>query len=110
MSQGSVNLQYTAINVATSGNQTIIPVQKIAGVVTAIKIWGLFLTATAAITVQPFDGTGAMSGTWALLGNTSGPAILPIGEMPWWVLADGNAFILNLGSSSQVSGTVVWSL
>ena len=110
MSQPAFNLQSTTINQATSGMRTLVPAQTVAGVSKSIKIWGLFITATAAQTITMYDGSAPFGGAMSILTNTTGQVLLPICTMPWWVLSPGNAFILNLGASTQISGIVVWSI
>ena len=104
------NVQYTAINLATSGNNTVVAAQTLAGVSKSIKIWGLFIAPGAAQNIQLFDGGGAITGLMTTLANLSSAFTLPIGHYPWWSLAPGNAFIINLSANTQISGMLVWSI
>jgi hypothetical protein len=91
------------VNISTSGNNTII--SGVAG--QTIRVWKLFLecaTASTSVQVTPYNAATAFCGP-ILLGSW----VLDMDTEPWFVTSAGNAFILNLGSATQVSGVVYFT-
>lgn len=91
------------ISAASSGNNTII-----AGVTgKRIFIYGIDLSTASVTTVQFKSGAStALTGVMTL--NAYSKGMLPI-PPAYWVTDVGDAFVISLGSSVQMSGTV-WYL
>jgi hypothetical protein len=94
-------LQSTSINASSSGDNIVI-----SGVVgKIIKVFRIFAIASASVQVTLKDGAST-----ALTGPlTLGSFALDFDAEPWFIGTVGNGFILNLGSSAQVSGRVYYT-
>jgi hypothetical protein len=96
------DLSSVAINIATSGDNTIITAP-------AFGLWRvfmLFVTAAGPLVVTFKDGSGgtALSGPISL--STGVPLVLPFVSKSWF--ATKGAFIINLGSAVQLSGVAYY--
>ena len=99
----ALDLTRTAIDTASSGNNTLIA----AATGRRLVIHRVFLVPASSVTVKFRDGastdlTGAM--TLAALFR------LDVEDNPWFTTSVGNAFVMNLGGAVQVSGAVYHTL
>jgi hypothetical protein len=92
------------INIASSGNNTVIPVLNGAG----FKIWKMWLVANGAVTITYQDGSStSLSGPVALV--SGGSQSFTYDGTAHFTTSIGNAFVINLSGSVQVSGTVYYT-
>jgi hypothetical protein len=92
-----------AVNISNSGNNTVI------GSATGkvIRVYRIVLVAASTVAVTVQDGSStALTGAMTLSAGV--PLTLDFSSQPWFVTSSGNAFILNLGSSVQVSGAAYY--
>ena len=81
----------------------------IAGVTgSVIKVYKLFLVVTGAVTITFEDGSTALSGAMALSAN--GAITLDLDGQPWFPCSVGNAFNIIQSATTQVSGTVYYTM
>ena len=73
-----------------------------------IRVYKLFLVVTGAVSITFKDGSTALSGAMALAAN--GAITLDLDGQPWFVCSPGNAFTIAQSGSTQVSGTVYYTL
>jgi len=91
------------INIASAGNNTVIPALTGFG----FKIWKLWLTSAGTVNVTYFDGANALSGPVGLfLGSNQS---LTYDGTAYFSTSIGNPFIINLSAPIQVSGTVYFT-
>lgn len=109
--QPPTTIQSLPVSIASSGDNTVIaaPANLPDGTKRTLRIYGLTLVATGAVTVTIKDGANnAQSGAMSLITGT--PYILPMGSglapTPYHITQAGDAFVINLGGAVQVSGTV----
>ena len=99
---------HASISEATSGDRTIIAAP---GAGSRIRILGLWLqnTAGTSITLIFKDGATAINGAgWILTTLLFAPIVAsPLAPLD---LADNAAFVINLSASTQVSGTVIYTI
>lgn len=91
------------INTNTSGDNII--VAGITGQV--IRVFKIFAVAASSVQVTPVDGTP--SGTAFTGALTLGSFALDFDSQPWFTTSVGNAFVLNLSTGVQVSGSVYYT-
>lgn len=95
---------HAAINISSSGDNTVI-----AGTGgQTIRVYKLFLVASAAVSLKYKDGAGADL-TPALSMAANGGMVLDFDSEPWFVTSPGNDFIANLSAAVQVSGRIYYS-
>lgn len=99
-------LQFAAIDIATAGDNVIVAAQ--AGL--SVYICGLLLVvANSNTTPRLKDGAAAnLSGAFpfAANGGIAAPVVLP--PAAWAKTSPGNAFIINLATSTQCSGLLAY--
>lgn len=97
----TATLTSAAISTSSSGDNTI--VSGTGG--QTIRVYRIVFVVSAAVNVTIKDGAGtSLSGAMAFLPN--GGLVLDFTSEPWYVTSTSNAFIINLSSAVQISGTV----
>ena len=91
------------INTNISGDNVIIP----AVVGQVIRVFKIFAVASSSVQVTPIDGTP--SGTAFTGPLTLGSFALDFDSQPWFTTSSGKAFVLNLSTGVQVSGSVFYT-
>lgn len=101
-----LNIQYAPINVAASGNSTVIPA--VAG--KSIYIVSLEFLCAGAVTVEWQSGAG---GTVICKGQAfpaNGGKVLPFNPAGWGATASGVLLNVNLSAAVQVSGSIQYAV
>ena len=97
-------LSSASINISAAGDNIIIA--GVTGqVIRVFRIFGVQGT-TVGTTMTPKDGSGGTPFTGLLY---IGSFALDLDAEPWFTTSPGNAFVLNLGGSEQVSGAVYYT-
>lgn len=98
-------VQYTAINAAASGNNTLIAAQ---GAGIKIRVVGFFLANTTALTAKFQSGAGGTDLTGPMALATLAFVTAPFSTGGWFETAANALLNLNLSAATQVSGVVAW--
>ena len=102
---GASDLQRSVLTSAAGGD---IPAPAAAGAGQIIRVYKLFLVVTGATSITFKDGSTALSGAMALAAN--GAITLDLDGQPWFVCSPNSAFNINSSASTQVSGTVYYTV
>lgn len=90
-------------NAAASGDTTVVAAT--AG--KTVRVYGLRLSAAAAVTVQIKDGAGTVLEVINL--GAGVPFVLNIKGFPHYTLTQGNALVINASTTVQVDGLALYS-
>ncbi len=99
-SYGPAQLTQASINVASSGNNTLVT-----RAVGTIKVYGLFAVPDGGMTIQFCNGSTAavLSGPMSINSIT-----LPVQTEPYFTTTGTNNFVVNLSTSVQLSGMIYY--
>ena len=73
-----------------------------------IRVYKIFLVVTATVTVKFQDGSTDLTGAMSLANN--GAITLDLDGQPWFTCTRGNSFTIVQSSTTQVSGTVYYTV
>ena len=89
----------------TGGDRTIVAAP---GVGKILRIHSIEFVCSAAVSIQTQSATTALSGARAFAAN--GGQMSAYHPTGWWETADNEAFVLNLSSGVQVSGSLTYTV
>ena len=99
------NLHTAAINVASSGDTTLVPAQ---GTGLKVRIWAYNFLAADVVNVTLKGGSTAFTGAYPCAANTG--ISCPPGGRPYFESAADEAIVINLSGEVQVSGLIVYEV
>ena len=95
-------LANATLSFSTGGTTTVIPA--VGGEI--IQVYRLYFTVLATTTITFQDGTTALSG--ALSFAPLGSLVFDLDTRPWFQTGPGNPFVINLSTTSQISGEIFY--
>lgn len=103
------NLRALPLNIATTGNTTVIPANQLGVGIGTIRVWKIILNGGGANTIT-FYGGAAPLGSPIVFTAAGASATLLKDEQPYVECPPGQPLIINTTSASAVTGELWYSL